>query len=374
MTLLRRLATRLRAIDPRIVDAVVALVVTAAMAATPAFSSQPVNIVPLLVMSIALAWRRRWPLGVLIVVFVCLLVAGRSDGRIVEVVAVTLAVFTAALHARARRLTAVVVLTMAVVASVLGAQLPVPNWMIGFVLLGSVWVAGDALRRRELRADALADRARSLEHERDEALAAERARIARELHDVVTHGVSVMVLQAGAARQQLRRDPDRAETLLHSVEEGGREALDELRRFLGLLADHTDGAPLTPQPGIDQVEALVERVRATGLPVELAVEGEPRPLPSGIALAAYRVVQEGLTNALKHGQRPHTRVLIRYAPRMLDLEIVDDGRAAAVGPPGHGLLGMRERVSLYGGTVSSGPRPERGYELRVRLPLDAAAP
>ena len=215
----------------------------------------------------------------------------------------------------------------------------------------------------------MADRASRLELQRDAALQAERTRIARELHDVVTHGVSVMVMQAGAARQQIEHDPVLAETLLRGVEDGGREALGELRRFLGLLGDHEDAAPLSPQPGLDQIETLVARVRAAGVPVELSIEGDARPLPGGIELAAYRVVQEALTNALKHGEHPNAQVRIRFEPRALELEILDDG-AGQAGPPGHGLLGMRERVGIYGGTVSSGPQEGHGYAVRARLPLN----
>jgi len=369
VTRFRSLWTRVAGIDPGLADAGLALALTIAMAGVVIGAVEPVAAVALLVMTASLAWRRRWPLGVLIVVFACMVIAGHSDGGIVEVIAVVVATYSAAIYAHNRSVADLVVLAMAAVASALGAVLPVPDWTLAFVLLGSVWVAGTALRRRAERADAMADRASRLELQRDAALQAERTRIARELHDVVTHGVSVMVMQAGAARQQIEHDPVLAETLLRGVEDGGREALGELRRFLGLLGDHEDAAPLSPQPGLDQIETLVARVRAAGVPVELSIEGDARPLPGGIELAAYRVVQEALTNALKHGEHPNAQVRIRFEPRALELEILDDG-AGQAGPPGHGLLGMRERVGIYGGTVSSGPQEGHGYAVRARLPLN----
>jgi signal transduction histidine kinase len=234
------------------------------------------------------------------------------------------------------------------------------------------------LRERGRRADTLEQRAEQAEREREqkarEAVLEERARIARELHDVVAHSVSVMVMQTGVVRRRLHSvRPDDA-ALLDEVEQTGRGALGEMRRLLGLLRADEDGLSLTPQPGVDRIGSLVEQMREAGLPVDLRVEGEPVALPAGLDLAAYRVVQEGLTNALKHAGRARAAVLLRYRPWELELEIADDGRGpAATDGLGHGLVGMRERVALYGGTLVTGARPEGGFLVRAVLPLEGAA-
>jgi signal transduction histidine kinase len=230
------------------------------------------------------------------------------------------------------------------------------------------------MRRRGERAEAAAARADHLEAGQEEALRAERARIARELHDVVTHSVSVMVLQTGAARQIMGRDESRAQALLESVEASGRSALEELRRLLGLLDDRAREAPLSPQPGVTEIPALVDQVREAGLPVELCVEGQPRPVSGGVAVAAYRIVQEALTNVLKHADGASTRVVLRWADAALELEILDRGAGSGAAAPdagaGRGLAGMRERAAMYGGTLDAHAEPERGYLVRAHLPLE----
>jgi signal transduction histidine kinase len=217
-------------------------------------------------------------------------------------------------------------------------------------------------------------RAEMAERERDlaarEAVVEERARIARELHDVIAHNVSMMVVQAGAERRVLEREEDSStREVLATVEQIGRSALTEMRRLVGML--RTDGVDsLAPQPGLDDVPALVTQVCEAGLPVELHVEGERRELPAGIELSAYRIVQEALTNALKHAGNAHAEVRIRYGPESLELEIVDDGPgAAAPAAGGHGLVGMRERVALYGGRLDAGRRAGGGFEVSVKLPV-----
>lgn len=221
-------------------------------------------------------------------------------------------------------------------------------------------------------------RARDLAHERLEsqqdevvraALLEERARIARELHDIVAHSVSVMVVQAGAAEDLLDRDPERARVPLLSIQETGAHAIAELRRMLGLLRDEHAEPLLAPQPGTAQIEELVRQMEELGLPVELRVEGTPRPLAPGVELAAFRVVQEALTNTLKHARRASSKVLLRYGEQELDVEVVDDGSVAPRTGVGHGLLGMRERVALYGGAIDAGPLPEGGFGVSVRLPV-----
>ena len=208
-------------------------------------------------------------------------------------------------------------------------------------------------------------------------MAGERARIARELHDVVAHSVSVMVVQAGAAEEVLAAAPDRAREPLRSIQDTGRQALVELRRLLGVLRTDGSEAALAPQPGLDQVAALAAQVREAGVAVDLRVDGERDRVPAGVDLAAYRIVQEALTNVLKHAGASHAAVRVGYRPDLIELEIFDDGCATpatgqATNGTGHGLIGMRERASLYGGVVEARPRPEGGFAVRARLPVKSA--
>lgn len=235
---------------------------------------------------------------------------------------------------------------------------------------------------REVRKDAagtLAEEQRRRENAQQEAIRAaveeERARIARELHDVVTHNVSVMVVMAGAARKVLEKSPKEATDALLEVESAGRAAMTELRQVMGLLTEHPrDRRELAPQPGLDQIGALVRRIRATGVPIEYRVQGTPRPLPHGIDLTAYRVVQEALTNAIKHASGASIDIDVSYAPALLGLKVDDSGGApgqTAASGNGRGLIGLRERVGVHGGTVEAGPRALGGYRVRVQLPLPA---
>jgi signal transduction histidine kinase len=221
------------------------------------------------------------------------------------------------------------------------------------------------IRDRDLRAQLLELQAR-------DAVAEERARIARELHDLVAHNVSVMVVQAGAERHALPPEQESTREALTSIEQSGRQALAEARRLLGVLRQGEPGDDLQPQPGVARLGELVEQVRRAGLPVELEVEGDAAPLPPGIDLCAYRIVQEGLTNALKHAGPAHARVTLHYGRGALDVEVCDDG-AGTAHPNGegggHGLIGMRERVGLYGGQIEAGPRPGGGFAVRAHLPL-----
>ncbi|MBG0832571.1 sensor histidine kinase [Planomonospora sp. ID67723] len=211
-----------------------------------------------------------------------------------------------------------------------------------------------------------------------EAVTEERFRIARELHDVVAHSVSVMVMQAGATRLMLRPDQVTEREALKVVEETGREAVEELRLMVGLLRTGSGHDGLTPQPSLARLDELVEQVRLAGLDVRLTIEGSPVPLPVGLNLSAYRIVQEALTNTLRHAGPTRSEVTVAYRSRMLCLDIVDegprDGRAPASGGPGHGLVGMRERVALFHGRLSAGPLPDGGYGVRVSLPLNGRIP
>jgi signal transduction histidine kinase len=241
------------------------------------------------------------------------------------------------------------------------------------------WTLGDSMRWRRAFYAALEDRAARLERERDAqaqiAAAAERARIARELHDVVAHNVSVMVVQADGASYALGSDPERARQALAAIAATGRQALDEMRRLLGVLRRDGAGNGLAPMPGLEELAQLLEQARAAGLPVSYSVAGVPRLVPSGAALAAYRIVQESLTNTRKHaGPAASAAVTLRYCEDALMLTITDDGRGAAAvtDGAGHGLTGMRERVSVYGGTLTAGPRAGGGYEVTAVLPLTSS--
>jgi signal transduction histidine kinase len=204
------------------------------------------------------------------------------------------------------------------------------------------------------------------------AVADERTRIARELHDIVGHSVSVMTVQAAGVRRLLREDQEREREALLAIEETGRAALTEMRRLVGVLRRADDEPALVPQPSLERVAKLVEQTRDAGLPTELRIEGETTALAQGIDLTAYRLVQEGLTNALKHANATHAEVVVRYDDGTVELVVRDDGTGdGAGGGSGHGLVGIRERVALYGGELFAGPRAEGGFELRARLPVTA---
>ena len=241
------------------------------------------------------------------------------------------------------------------------------------LLVTIAWLAGFALRERSAQAEAAEGRALQAEREREAAarvaVAEERVRIARELHDVVAHALSVMVLQVGAVRHRLPGELGEDRDALGDVEQAGRRALAEMRRLLGAMR-RDDGLELAPQPSLASVDALVEQVGRAGLPVHVHVEGEPVPLPTGIDLSAYRIIQEGLTNALKHARATRADVIVHYAPDAVELEVRDDGAGRATSDGlGHGLVGIRERVKIYGGEMTADSAPGRGFVLRTRLPL-----
>jgi signal transduction histidine kinase len=256
--------------------------------------------------------------------------------------------------------------------------------LVGSIMFGGTaviaWVLGDSMRYRRAYYAALEERATRLEAERDAqakiSAAAERARIARELHDVIAHNVSVMVVQADGASYALRSEPERARQALAAISSTGRQALAEMRRLLGVLRSGDSGADLAPQPGLDQLRELLDQARAAGLSVSLSLKGAPRPLTEGAELAAYRVVQESLTNTRKHaGILAAAAVTLRYEPDGLVVQVTDDGRgeAAQADGAGHGLTGMRERIEMYGGTIEAGPLPAGGYQVTARLPAGKLA-
>lgn len=252
---------------------------------------------------------------------------------------------------------------------------------VPFVL---AWVLGDSVRTRRAYWAQLEEKAARLEKERETqsriAVAAERARIARELHDVVAHNVSVMVVQADGAAYVLESAPEQAKQALETISGTGRQALAEMRRLLGVLrtGEQPEGGEYVPQPGVEQLADLIDQVRGAGLPVDFRVAGEPRPLPSSVELTAYRIVQEALTNTRKHGG-PDVGATVRlsYQDAELDLLVEDDGRGAqhelysggGADGLGHGLIGMRERVGMVGGSLDAGPRPGGGFRISAVLPL-----
>lgn len=252
----------------------------------------------------------------------------------------------------------------------------VPAW---FILL-FVWGFGRWMRHRARAAVALAERAEAAERDRHEqaarAVTEERARIARELHDLVAHSIGVIVIQAQGAQRALDTSPDQAREALSSIETAGRSGMAEMRRLLGLLTDGGAGAGTLPQPTLNEIPDLVARLRATGVPVDLRVEGIVRALPAGIELTGYRMVQEATTNVLKHAGRVPVDVRLQYEPDWLDIEVIDQGPTDSMQPVNghdsgsHGLVAMRERVSLYGGTLDTGPTTGGGFSVHARIPLE----
>ena len=331
-----------------------------------------------------LAWRRVAPLEALAVTSAAaigLALAGTSpeDLSTTSVLVAVLA-FSIGSHLSRRRalagLAGVVGLIFAVVA--LTGSFTASDTIFPVVVFGGCWVLGRVLRDRARLTAELTTRTEQLERERGErerdAVARERVRIARELHDVIAHSVSVMVVQAGAARRVLDRDRDASVGALDAVQATGREALTEMRRLLGILRPDGQDADHSPQPSLERLGALVARSRDAGLEVALSVEGHPGPLAPGVDLTAFRLVQEGLTNALKHGGRGQARVTLRWSQELLEIEIANRVAAAdaardGLGGSGQGLVGMRERVALCGGELRAGPIG-RGFVVRARLPRE----
>jgi signal transduction histidine kinase len=363
-----------RSLDARVVDAGLAVALTAWGLAEPGVLSDPGRALVLVAMTAAIAGRRAAPVAVLVVeVAGVVVLPNRLDWP--AGIALLIAAYSAAFYSDRRLVVAALLVAAAGWLLAFGGVVSIPSGLVPLVLVAPVWLGGTAMRRREQRAEASAERADRLEREREAALRAERARIARELHDVVTHSVSLMVLQTGAARQIMGMDERRSRDLLESVEASGRSALDELRRLLDVLSEHDGDAPLSPQPGVSEIPSLIDQVRQAGMAVELCVEGQPREVSAGVAIAAFRIVQEALTNVLKHGGGAPSRVLLRWTDAAMELEVLDDGPPNGVverdAPAGRGIVGMRERAAMYRGTLDAGPGTDRGYVVRARIPLEA---
>ena len=366
------------------------LVVLLALVAQIDVWSDPAQSPKLVAAPAALLWtlplllRRRFPLAAPAAVFATLGLESFLPGQVVsnsQVNPFTLlaAFWVAGSHPNPRRGLVGGGIGYAAIAAIVLNELPdAASAVAVFLLAGAAWALGRTLAERGRHAVELEQRAERLEREHETAVLAERARIARELHDVIAHSVSVMTVQAGAARLLLDEDPARARAPLVAVETTGRQALGEMRRLLGILRGSDDEAALTPQPGVAQLDTLVEQVRSAGLPVEVCTEGALRPLAPGVDLTVYRVVQEALTNVLKHAGAARAQVVLRYGAQTLELAVTNTGGHVTGnghgghGLGGHGLGGMRQRVALYGGELHAGPGRDGGYEVRARLPLGTA--
>ncbi len=396
------------------IDVVLAAAAAAAVLAAGA-PAGPLGPVLGILIAAPLALRRVLPLTAFWTIVAAIVAAyavnSNSSATLVIFLIVALAAYSAVVHSRYRG-AALLSMPLATVLTIVlfpDTTLPVPPRATSLLIFIPIMIVGDVVHRWARRAGDSGARLRRAQAEHEaatrRALALERARIASELHDVVTHNVSMMVVQAGAARRVLSKDPAEAVKALHAVESGGRTAMTELRHLLGLLspvpgaadADGPAGPPavrldagscahgaagLAPQPGLDELREMVGRVVSAGLPVELHITGTPRDLPPGLGLAVFRVVQEALTNVIKHAGKPQTEVRLSYEPAALVVEVADDGRPIpAAGPApdvcmsggaGMGLLGLRERVALYGGELAAGPQPGGGWLVKAAMPAEPA--
>ena len=384
---LRRQYARLRLLDPRRVDALIGLALLVEMELQVWLNPLVTHRIPAAwggaVLSAAVAARRRWPLGATIVSMLALvgqdLLGGRLTQHALGAIPAGIMVFYAIgaflPELRSRLALAIGVAGMSADVLVDGGGLS-GLFFNGIMLTVLPWTVGRMLRERAARERALRELAEQLDAGREQSARSaafnERARIARELHDVIAHSVSVMVIQAGGARIVMGDEPDRAEASLLAVERAGREALAEMRRLLGVLDIGQDPHALTPQPGLADVSDLVTRTREAGLATDLRVDGDAVTVSPALDLCAYRIVQEALTNAIKHAGPARAEVHLRWGSEALELQVTDDGRgAAAIGGvfSGHGIAGMRERVGLHGGSIQAGPGAGGGFCVQARLPL-----
>ena len=344
-------------------------------------AADSLGVVLVILAAVPLAWRRNRPIATLAASTIAQMVvhvARYSGGGWTAIVVATYSVGANAPAGR-RRTKCVVAFGVAVTAFLfLGTERGQVGWdsiAATYVTLPSAFFLGDNMRRRREHLVDLAERAERAEREQEliarERVTEERNRIARDLHDVVAHSVSVMIIQAGAARRQLAVDPERATVALENIESTGREAMQEMRRILGVLRDDSAGADLAPQPSLDAIETLV--ASDPSLPAKLHVRGLRAAIPAGVELSAYRIVQEALTNVRKHaGPCSRVDVALLYHRSRLDVMVHDNGRGAAAQPadqPGHGLVGMRERVAACGGELRVGPARGGGWVVRAKFPL-----
>jgi signal transduction histidine kinase len=383
-----------RSLDRRLVDAAVAVVLLALTAIPLATDSlqagqRPSDIWAYLLavaLCVPFVFHRRSPVAA-ITVACCALVL-YAVGRYNAYPGLPIFVLVAGISLHSTRRVAALAAGLAAVALSVAVWLQpervatASTWVASLLAVAVAWLWGENLRNRRARWAAMEERARRLEAEREErdrqAVTDERLRIARELHDVVAHSMSVIAVQSGVANHVIDSRPAQARQALATIEATSRSALVELRRLLGVLRQGDDPvASLEPNPGMAEIGRLADQIRSAGVEVELKVEGEPGEVPPGVDLSAFRIAQEGLTNVLKHGGGV-ARVLVRYSPGAVAVEIADDGRAgtadeAPAEGTGHGLIGMRERVAVFGGELTAGPVPGGGYRMAARLPYAAAA-
>jgi signal transduction histidine kinase len=385
-----RLIDRLRALDPRLIDATIALALAALIAVQFGLNDQPgpeadaVNLITGPLLALTLVWRRSAPLAMIVAFAVVTMTNEALGGGLfsfpdnaddpppfASLLTAAVAFYSLGAHADERPGTiGLVVGVIAFWATVfITADVNFESFFFSTALAVGPWLFGRIVRARNLR---LAAAEREQEQRARIAVGDERARIARELHDVVAHSVGVIVVQAVGARRVFDQDPERAREALESIERTARTALADMRSSLGVLRREGDERELAPQPGIDDLNELVEQATAGGLTVELAVEGEPIPLPPAVDLSAYRIVQEALTNVIKHADAARALVTVRYFDDGLELEVADDGAGPPVGAvdgPGLGLMGMRERVDACGGRLHAGAGSDGGFVVRASLPL-----
>ncbi|PWU25659.1 MAG: sensor histidine kinase [Candidatus Rokuibacteriota bacterium] len=328
---------------------------------------------------VPLFFRRRYPFGAPAAVFLLITAISFVDAGLVDaegvmfIAAIASAFLFGMLKDRRKSVAGIGIMLGAVPIVSHNQGQGVGSFIFPFVVFGIAWTVGYGLDWKFREAEEARERAERAEWEREEkarlAVADERTRIARELHDIVGHSVSVMTVQAAGVRSLLRPDQERAREAVTVVEQTGREALAEMRRLVGVLRRPEEAPALAPQPSLEHLDKLVEQAREAGLPVELTVEGDPVELPAGVDLTAYRLVQEGLTNAIKHANAKHAEVLVRYDDGHVELTVSDDGTGDGGGESGgHGLVGMRERITVYGGELDAGPQPQGGYRLHATLP------
>ena len=352
-----------------------------------------INTLIFLLICLTLLWRQRVPVAVLFAVIFLVVVQAalfhpsfqNPAGQIplVSFLALIWCFYSVGAYSGVRRAVLAGVIAGVVILPAflltLRAGVHPENILPSLLFCASFWFIGRTVHQRQVQAARLQDLAVQLELEREEkaqsAVAEERTRIAREMHDVVAHSMSVMVVQSQAAQRLLEGEQRAARQALGSIETTGRQALTEMRRLLGTLRRTDAELTLAPQPSLSRLEDLIEQVREAGLPVELRVEGEAASLPPGVDLSAYRIVQEALTNTLKHAKASHAKVVVHYRDDELVLEVTDDGAGNGNGGgSGQGVIGMRERVALYGGILKSGKKAGGGYGVRARLPLESNQP
>jgi signal transduction histidine kinase len=344
-------------------------------------TDEPLRLAPIVLLTVApLPWRREQPFAVLLVCLSAVAVGetigypGQATYLLIELIIVF---YSLGAWVELRRSAAAMAIALGIILGLVAIHEPgLDNFVFITMFYGGAWLIGTLVRRPRLRAHQLEAEAADLEAAHREAarraIEEERARIARELHDVVAHSVSVMVIQSGAVRHRLDSAHAREREALERVERAGREALEEMRRMLGILRSSGEHASLTPQPGLGDIEDLVDQMRTAGLPVELEMTGADA-LSAGLGLTVYRIVQEALTNVLKHAGPATAAVTVSVGERAVVVEVTDDGCGSQGPGSGHGLVGMRERVGIYGGTLTASRREQGGFAVRAELPVSPAA-